>query len=283
MKLGRLILWRHCDVALGLFTVLILSGCMEGKLEVELAPHEEEIEPGGEAIVTIVYDNNEYDSRLTSAWGFSCVVKLPEKTILFDTGGGGGLLLDNMKKLGISPLEIDAIVLSHIHGDHTGGLKGFLEQNSQVTVYLPRSFPTHIKQDITSCGAEVKDLHEPKELFEGIFTTGELDGGIKEQSLLVKTSEGLVVITGCAHPGIVNITKKAKEITGNKLYLVVGGLHLGGAFPSQISYVAESLLRLGVRKVAPCHCSGDEARKLFEDYFGENYIDCGVGKNIIIR
>ena len=83
---------------------------MEGKPEAELAPDEEEIKPGGEAIITIVYDNNEYDSRLTSAWGFSCVVKLPEKTILFDTGGDGGILLDNMKKLGISPSEIDAIV-----------------------------------------------------------------------------------------------------------------------------------------------------------------------------
>jgi 7,8-dihydropterin-6-yl-methyl-4-(beta-D-ribofuranosyl)aminobenzene 5'-phosphate synthase len=211
------------------------------------------------------------------------VVKLPEKTILFDTGGDGGILLDNMKKLGISPSEIDAVVLSHIHGDHTGGLKGFLKQNSQVTVYLPRSFPTQMKQDIRACGAEVKDLHEPEELFEGVFTTGELDGGIKEQSLLVETSEGLVVITGCAHPGIVNITKKAKEITGNNIYLVMGGFHLGGAFTSQISYIAESLLQLGVRKVAPCHCSGDEARKLFKDYFGENYIDSGVGKEITIK
>jgi 7,8-dihydropterin-6-yl-methyl-4-(beta-D-ribofuranosyl)aminobenzene 5'-phosphate synthase len=140
-----------------------------------------------------------------------------------------------------------------------------------------------MKRDIRSCGAEVKELHEPEELFEGVFTTGELDGGIKEQSLLVKTSKGLVVITGCAHPGIVNITRKAKEIIRNNIYLVVGGFHLGGTFPSQISYIAESLLRLGVRKVAPCHCTGDEARKLFKDYFGENYIDCGVGKEIIIE
>jgi 7,8-dihydropterin-6-yl-methyl-4-(beta-D-ribofuranosyl)aminobenzene 5'-phosphate synthase len=140
-----------------------------------------------------------------------------------------------------------------------------------------------MKQDIGACGAEVKDLHEPEELFEDVFTTGDLDGGIKEQSLLVRTSRGLVVITGCAHPGIVNITKKAKEITRNEIYLVIGGSHLAGAFTSQISYIAESLLRLGVRKVAPCHCSGDEARKLFKDYFGENYIDSGVGKEIIIK
>ena len=252
-------------------------------MEVKLTPDENKIKPGGEATITIVYDNNEYDSRLVPAWGFSCVVKLPEKTILFDTGGDGRILLDNMKKLGVSPSEIDAIVLSHIHGDHTGGLTGFLKQNSQVTVYLPHSFPEQMKQDIRSCGAEAKDLHEPEELFEGVFTTGELDGGIKEQSLLVETSEGLVIITGCAHPGIVNITRKAKEITGSKIYLVMGGFHLGGVFTSQIGYVAESLLQLGVRKVAPCHCSGNEAIRLFEDYFGKNYINSGVGKEITIK
>lgn len=256
---------------------------MESKLEVELTPDEEEIKPGAEATITIVYDNNEYDSLLTPAWGFSCVVRLPEKTILFDTGGDGGILLDNMKKLGISPSEIDAIVLSHIHGDHTGGLKEFLKRNSEVTVYVPQSFPAAMKQGIRSSGATIEEIHGAQELFEDILTTGELDGGVKEQSLLVRTSRGLVVITGCAHPGIVNITKKAKEFTGNNIYLVMGGFHLGGAFTSQISYIAESLLRLGVRRVAPCHCSGDEARKLFKDYFGENYIDSGVGKEITIK
>ena len=264
-------------------TMLVLSGCMEGKLEVDLTPDEGEIKPGAEATIAIAYDNNEYDSRLISAWGFSCVVKRPEKTILFDTGGDGEILLDNMKKLGTRPSEIDVIVLSHIHGDHTGGLKEFLRYNSQVTVYLPGSFPAQIKQHIRSLGAEVKNVREPEELFEGVFTTGELDGGIEEQSLLVKASEVFCIITGCAHPGIINITKRAKQITGKEVYLAMGGFHLSGAFRSQISYVAESLLRLGVQKVASCHCSGDKARKLFKDYFGENYIDSGVGKEIIVE
>lgn len=255
---------------------------MEGKLKVEPASHEGDINPNDQVTITIVYDNNAYDARLTPAWGFSCVVKVPGRTILFDTGGDGGILLDNMKKLCISTSEIDAIVLSHIHGDHTSGLKKFLEQNSEVIVYLARSFPTQMKRDIAFCGAAVNDLHEPIELFQGVFTTGELDGGIKEQSLLLESSEGLVVITGCAHPGIVYITRKAIEITGNNVYLVVGGFHLGGSLPSRISCVAESLLRLGVQKVALCHCSGDEARKVFKDYFAENYIHSGVGKRIVI-
>lgn len=256
---------------------------MEAKPKGELTSEKEKIEPGVEATITIVYDNNNYDSRLTLAGGFSCVVKLPEKTILFDTGGGGEILLDNMKRLGISPSEIDAIVLSHVHGDHTGGLKEFLKRNSEVTVYVPQSFPAAMKQGIKSSGATIEEIHGAQELFEHILTTGELDGGIKEQSLLVRTSRGLVVVTGCAHPGVVNITRTAKQITREKTYLVMGGFHLAGAFPSQISYIAESLLQLGVAKVAPCHCSGDEARKLFKDYFGENYINSGVGKEITIK
>ena len=262
---------------------LILTGCAADKTEIKLTPDEKGAEPGTEVTISIVYDNNEYDNRLTTAWGFSCVVKLPQKTILFDTGGDGITLLSNMAKLGIKHGEIDAVVLSHIHGDHTGGLDKFLRQNSQVTVYMPLSFPQRMKRNVESCGANVTEVHEPQELLEGVFTTGELDGGVREQSLLVRTSRGLVVITGCAHPGGVNIVKRAKEVPGDKIYLVIGGFHLLGASPSQLSHIAKSLGTLGVEKVAPCHCSGDDAKKLFKDYFGENYIDCGVGKEIIIR
>ena len=263
--------------------ILVPGEAMEGKLETRRTREHEKIKPGDGTVATIVYDNNRYERRLIPAWGFSCVVTAPEKTILFDTGGDGGILLDNMKKLCIRPSEVDVIVLSHIHGDHTGGLQEFLRHNSQVTVYLPGSFPTQIKRHIRSFGAEVKSVREPEELFEGAITMGELDGGVEEQSLLVKVSEIFCLITGCAHPGIINITKKAKETVGKEVYLAMGGFHLTGVFRSQISYVAESLHRLGVQKVAPCHCSGDTARRLFKDYFGKNYIDSGVGKQITIK
>jgi len=252
------------------------------KLESKLGLIENKIEPDAEVIITIVYDNNGCSGRLTAAWGFSCVVKRQQETILFDTGGDGRVLLSNMAELGISPDGIDVIVLSHIHGDHTGGIDEFLKRNSRVIVYTPLSFPEEMKQHIKAYGVNLVGVHEPSELFAGIFTTGELGSGIREQSLLVQTSKGLVLITGCAHPGVVNIVKRAKEITRDEVYMVVGGFHLGGAFMSQISYAAEILLQLGVEKVALCHCSGDEARKLFKDYFRENYLDCGAGQEIVI-
>jgi len=259
-------------------TITMLSS---EKLENKLSLVANRIGPDVEVIVTIIYDSNGYDGRVATAWGFSCVVKRPQDTILFDTGGDGRVLLSNMAELGISPDDIEAIVLSHIHGDHTGGLDEFLKRNSRVTVYTPLSFPEQMKQHIKAYGVNLVEVHEPSELFAGIFTTGELGSGVREQSLLVQTSKGLVLITGCAHPGVVNIVKRTKEITRDEVYMVVGGFHLSGAFMSQISYAAEILLQLGVEKVALCHCSGDEARRLFKDYFAENYLDCGAGQEIV--
>jgi 7,8-dihydropterin-6-yl-methyl-4-(beta-D-ribofuranosyl)aminobenzene 5'-phosphate synthase len=261
---------------------VIYSACVAERPEAGLGPVENE-RMKNRVTITIVYDNNHYDSRLTAAWGFSCVARLPQQVILFDTGGDGAVLLQNMEELKIDPGEVDVVVLSHVHGDHVGGLASFLEHNNNVTVYMPFSFPQSLKDEVRITGAKLEEVDKARELFDGVFTTGELDGGIKEQSLVLRTPKGLVVITGCAHPGIVNVAKKAGEITGEEIFLMIGGFHLGGALPSQISYVAESLLQLGVEEVAPCHCSGEGARRLFSEYFGDGYIDCGVGKEIVIE
>jgi 7,8-dihydropterin-6-yl-methyl-4-(beta-D-ribofuranosyl)aminobenzene 5'-phosphate synthase len=234
-----------------------------------------------EAFVTILYDNNRFDPHLETAWGFSCLVRGLEKTILFDTGGDSYTLLGNMRQLGVEPAEIDIVVLSHFHGDHTGGLGGFLEKNPRVVVYLPGSFPGNFKKAVTSLGARVEEVLKSKELCVGVYTTGELGDGIREQALALKTAGGLVVITGCAHPGIVKIVRKAKEITGEEtVYLVAGGFHLGGEPPSRLESIAKELRRLSVRKVAPCHCSGEGTRSFFREKFGPDYLESGVGRRI---
>jgi 7,8-dihydropterin-6-yl-methyl-4-(beta-D-ribofuranosyl)aminobenzene 5'-phosphate synthase len=278
---GRKLFWKGL-IWLVVSIGILFSACIAEQPEAGVAPAEKE-RMKNIITITVVYDNNRYDGRLTTAWGFSCVVKSPQKTILFDTGGDGVILLHNMAKLGVDPREIDAVVLSHIHGDHVGGLASFLDSNSDLTVYMPTSFPQNLKDEVRIAGAKLEEVDKAREFLDGVFTTGELDGGIREQSLVLRTPKGSVVITGCAHPGIVNVAKKAGEITGEKIFLMIGGFHLSGASPSQISHVAESLLQLGVEKVAPCHCSGDQARKMFKEYFGDDYIDCGVGKEIVIE
>ena len=98
--------------------------------------------------ITIVFDNNPYGGDVETSWGFACVVEKTEKTILFDSGGSGEILLENMEKLKIDPRDIDIVFLSHIHSDHVGGVFSFLGENSEVTVYIPESFPERFKKNI---------------------------------------------------------------------------------------------------------------------------------------
>lgn len=239
-----------------------------------------------ELSITVVYDNNPYDNRLKAAWGISCFVSFNGQAILFDTGGDSPTLLSNMENLQIEPDQIDTVVLSHIHGDHVGGLFGLLEKNSEVTVSLPKSFPKSFKDEVKAAGAKLREVHEAMEIGgdSNVYTTGELDGGIKEQSLVIRTAAGLVVITGCAHPGVVNIVKKAKELFEGKeeVLFVMGGFHLGGASELRIKEIIASFKEMGVRYVGPCHCSGDRARGLFKEAYEENFLEVGVGSVVTL-
>jgi 7,8-dihydropterin-6-yl-methyl-4-(beta-D-ribofuranosyl)aminobenzene 5'-phosphate synthase len=233
--------------------------------------------------ITVSYDNNPYKERLTTAWGFSCVIRGTEKTILFDTGGDGSILLTNMEKLGINLKEIDLVVLSHIHGDHVGGLPSFLGNNPEVVVYLPKSFQKGFKDEVKGYGAKVVEVQEPLKICDGVYSTGELGTWIKEQSLVIYTEKGLIVITGCAHPGIVKIVNKAKELFKDDVLFVMGGFHLGGEGKGEIEKIVSSFRKLGVSYVGPCHCSGDAARQLFKEQYGENFINVGVGRVITMN
>lgn len=232
--------------------------------------------------ITIVYDNNPFDTKLKSAWGFSCFIEGLEKRILFDTGGDGKILLSNIKKLNINPKNIDIIFLSHEHWDHTGGLNDFLKENSNVVVYLLPSFPDDIKKNITNAGAKYVEMKSPGYLFERIGSTGELGNGLKEQSLIIETKKGLVIITGCAHPGIVQILKTAKEYFEQDIYMVIGGFHLGGSSDAELKTILQQFRKIGVKKAGPCHCSGDRCRELFSEDYQKDYIEIGVGKIIRI-
>lgn len=234
--------------------------------------------------IIVLYDNNPFDPRLKMNWGFSCLIQGYKKTILFDTGGNSRVLLNNMAQLGIDPAAVEVVVFSHIHADHTGGAGGFLKENSKIVVYLPASFPQNFKAAVRYTGARIKEVATARETFTGAYTTGELGAWLKEQSLVLSTGKGLVVITGCAHPGITNVVRKAKEITGEKrVYLAMGGFHLAAESDFRIDAMANELRELSVEKVAPCHCSGEKTRRLFKRKFGEDYVDSGVGKLIYLK
>ncbi len=226
--------------------------------------------------IAVVYDNKSLRRELAPAWGFSCLV---DDGLLFDTGGDGPRLLSNMVQMGLDVGRIKSVVLSHAHGDHTGGLGALLAVNEEITVYLPRSSSSRFKGQVKA-RTHVVEVHEPMGIAEGIYTTGEMGRGLVEQALVLDTNQGLVVITGCAHPGIVRIVKKAKEVASGEVYLVLGGFHLSVASTKAARDVIADFRRLGVQKVAPCHCTGNRAMGMFAAEYGEDFIRVGVGSRL---
>lgn len=239
--------------------------------------------PAEDLTITVIYDNNPYDPNLDIGWGFSCLIEGAEKTILFDTGRDGTLLLKNMEKLGIDSGEVDVIILSHIHGDHTDGLPAVLRKNSDVTVYVLQSFPYQFKETVRGYGAEVVEVSEPIKICENAYSTGEMGPRIKEQSLAIRTDKGLIVITGCAHPGISRIVRKVKYLFKDDILFVMGGFHLADKNRSELEVIISDFRELGVLYVAPCHCSGSLAQELFKQEYDQNYIEIGVGKVIYVK
>ncbi len=227
--------------------------------------------------LTIVFNNIPYATNIRTGWGFACLIEGFQQTILFDTGGDGDILLSNMKGLGIDPGIVSVIILSHIHADHCGGLERFLRQNPEVSIYLPESFPASFRQEIQDYGAHVKTVGTPRRLFAQVYSTGEMGKLIKEQSLILETPKGLAIITGCAHPGIVQIVEKAKGLLKKDIYIVIGGFHLMGTSTTRIREIIQELKDLGVEKVAPSHCTGEKAIGLFKKGWGKNFVEAGCG------
>jgi 7,8-dihydropterin-6-yl-methyl-4-(beta-D-ribofuranosyl)aminobenzene 5'-phosphate synthase len=230
----------------------------------------------GDLKLTILFDNYPFDSRLSTQWGFAALVEYHGHTLLFDTGADGSMLLDNMKQLGADPRSVEAVIISHTHDDHTGGLQALLQTGSRPTVYTP-PFSGLLK----SVGAQTKlvEVTDALEIFPGVHTTGPVNN---EQALVVETRDGTVVITGCAHPGVAKMVRQAQEVVPGKIALLAGGFHLYETSKEKLPSIIAELRQLGVEKVLPCHCTGDEAIALFRTEYGENYVEGGVGRTVTL-
>lgn len=227
--------------------------------------------------ITVLYDNNPYKDGLETAWGFACLVEGPEKTILFDTGGKGPILLANMQKLGIQLETIDVIVLSHEHGDHTGGLQDFLRQHPAVTLYVPQSFSSGFKEKVTHENTTMVEVDNAVKICDNVYSSGDIEGRIREQAIILRAANGLIVITGCAHPGIVKIVRTAKNLLDDEVLFVMGGFHLKDNGQNAITNIVSDFKQLGVKYAAPSHCSGDAARAVFKEHYQDHFISIGVG------
>jgi len=238
---------------------------------------------GGRGVtLTVVYDNYTLTNGTKADWGFSCLIEDMDRTVLFDTGTRGDILLGNMGILGVDPASVDAVVLSHIHRDHIGGLDAVLNRRPDISVYFGDSFPAAVDHHVSERGARPIRVRGPVEICPRVFSTGEIEGPPPEQSLILDTEQGLIIVTGCSHPGIVTILKRVKELFDRDIYFVCGGFHLIGASETAVRQIVASFKTMGVKKCGPTHCTGDRAIALFRETYGKDCIPMGVGQVIRI-
>jgi 7,8-dihydropterin-6-yl-methyl-4-(beta-D-ribofuranosyl)aminobenzene 5'-phosphate synthase len=262
--------------------------------------------------MTNVYDAfGSPSATLVKDWGFAALVEYGGKRILFDTGNDAGTFENNIKALGIDLSRLDAVVISHRHGDHTSGLDYLLEVNPNVTIYvpqegaffnssLPRDFlkhqpglpaslqyfegkePARWRSGSPWTHAHFKIVTEPTEIFPGfhlISVQSKKPGTVEmnELSLVIRTPKGLAIVVGCSHPGIENILAQAALIDP-RLYISFGGFHLVRSEAPEVRRVA-TLLRdqLKLERVAPAHCTSELGFATFRDLFGQRFDPAGLG------
>jgi len=276
-------------------------------------------------ITALVDNETHYEGPLLAENGISLLVEVESEdaktAILMDTGITGIPLVNNARELGINLKEINAVVISHNHYDHTGGLLRFLreidkripvimhpEVFSQKYAILPSlgikkltyTGPPFTKEKVLSMGGLLLFSKEPVPIFEGVTTSGEIqrttdfeklkgfykvmegkfvqDELLDDIALIAKVRDGIVILTGCGHSGVVNTSLHAMKLTGTKrIRAIVGGFHLIDADLGRIERTTKELKELNPELIAPMHCTGFKAKmaiaKMLPSVFREFY--CG--------
>jgi len=276
-----------CRVCVFILVAEVLTGCLLTAGCTKRQPQDERTtskQPAGpkadsRAIqITVLYDNYTLSDEYMPDWGFSCIFTGTQKCILFDTGANENILLDNMDKLKVRAQDVNLVIISHDHPDHTAGLSSFLDRHSNVLAYLPSTASGKLVNKVESRGSKAQKPDRTLQICEGVHIAALAFNNNVKQFLVLDTTEGLVVVTGCAHPGIVEIVKKARQTFFKDVHLVFGGFHLLDLSDSKIKNVIQQLRDLGVRKVGPSHCTGDRAIELFKQEYGDNFVQIGVGR-----
>lgn len=266
--------------------------------------------------ITILYDAFGKDAAMRKDWGFSALVEVAGKRILFDTGDDRDIFAANVKAKGVDLTNLDFVVLSHRHADHMAGLSHVLGVNPKVKIYAPQdglggiygssipssfyrkdgSLPPEMRYydgrppDILKLGrawqdANIELIDKTTEIAPGITLIALVSetpgtGELKELSLAINTPDGLVLVVGCSHPGIEKIVEAAAAINP-KIHLVAGGFHLVVAPDDAIGKIVAALKdTFKVENVAPGHCTGEPTFAALKQAFGNRYIYAGVGTSL---
>ena len=272
-------------------------------------------EPNGK--VTILYDAFGSDPTMIKDWGFSALVEVAGKRILFDTGDNAAIFEKNVKAKGVDLTTLDFVVLSHRHSDHTAGLSYVLSVNPTVKIYAPKegfgifgsSLPSafyrkddSLPEEMRYYGGKPPEIIQfgaawPNAHFQLIDQTTEIAPGItlialisdlpgtkelKELSLAVNTPDGLLLIVGCSHPGIERIVEAATAIN-SRIHLIAGGFHLVVATDDAIEKIVTALKdKFRVEYIAPGHCTGEPTFAALKKAFGTRYVYAGLGTSLVL-
>ena len=235
--------------------------------------------------IKILLDSAALNNKFSIGWGFSCLI---DNCILFDTGESEEYLFNNMEKMNVSIADIKAVVISHDHWDHTGGLLGLLRRKSDIVVYACPGFGNSFSKNVGMLKANIMENKNFYQIRKNIYTTGRMPSRYKgsnmpEQALVIKTSNGISVITGCSHPGIIKMLDKIKHrFPKEKVYLVLGGFHLLESSDLSIRKIADDFKKRRVKKIGPAHCTGKNATSLFKEKYKNNFIEVKAGQTIDI-
>jgi 7,8-dihydropterin-6-yl-methyl-4-(beta-D-ribofuranosyl)aminobenzene 5'-phosphate synthase len=257
-----------------LFLTLVLSTITARE------PAANQTQPSDSAVhITIIYDNYKFNPSLQPDWGFACMVEYLGNRLLFDTGRVLEIYRKNAQALHIQPADFPSLFISHAHGDHTAGIPWVLEENPSINCYLPSTYEEQLKSR-GQLPTNHKGFDTPAHMYGPFYSTGDHFKAFNEQGLVIKTDKGGILVTGCGHPGVVEMVMAAKEGLGIDVYAVIGGLHLMNTPAEKLEEIARSLKELGVRKICPTHCTGDQAIDLFKVSFEEGYIAGGTGRDL---
>jgi len=298
---------------MGLRTTLFLAAALAGVAVVVDPTGMAAAESGNQ--ITILYDAFGADAAMKKDWGFSALVETSGKRILFDTGNDPDIFAANVKAKGIDLTSIDFVVLSHRHSDHMAGLNHVLSVNPTVKIYAPRegfgiygsSLPSSFYRKDESLppemryyggkppevmkfgtawqGANIELVDKTTEIAPGITLIALVSDApgtkeLKELSLAVNTADGVVLVVGCAHPGVEKIVEAATAINP-KIRLIAGGFHLVVA-PDEVIARAVATLKdtFKVENIAPGHCTGEPTFAALKQAYGDRYLYAGVGTSL---
>ncbi|MCL4538514.1 MAG: MBL fold metallo-hydrolase [Bacteroidetes bacterium] len=261
------------------------------------------------ATVTVLVDNVAGGGPMLGEWGAAFLINTDKHQILLDTGGGL-TLIGNARSLGVDLTRTEAIVISHGHGDHTGGLSAVLDDSGPVDLFVhPNVFETRYfkgesgaeaysfpftRQETIQRVLNLVETEKPTVICEGVMVTGQiprsneyedtglrgvayLDSGLTiddpvldDQAVFFRAPEGIVIILGCGHAGLVNTMDYVSKLTGEKrIYAVIGGTHLVSASPSRMQKTVEALRKYDVKKIMLSHCTGLRAYARLANTFPE--------------